>query len=91
MGKTIRAEKKGKKEESKLTGIQSFYIEENENENENDSDDYPEQDSEQYIFDTTNLIKQNILEYVDNGGYSLCEYLDFYNLEKYVKWLLEQT
>ena len=86
MGKTIRVEKKEKKE-SKLTDIQSFYIEENEN----DSDDSPEEDPEQYIVDTTNLIKQNILEYVDNGGYPLCEYLDFYNLEKYVKWLLEQT
>lgn len=66
---------------------QSFYIEENEN----DSDDSPEEDPEQYIVDTTNLIKQNILEYVDNGGYPLCEYLDFNNLEKYVKWLLDQT
>ena len=62
-----------------------------EDSNENDSDDSPEEDPEQYIVDTTNLIKQNILEYVDNGGYPLCEYLDFYNLEKYVKWLLEQT
>lgn len=86
MGKTIRVDKKVKKE-SKPTDIQLFYIEENEN----DSDDSPEEDPEQYIVDTTNLIKQNILEYVDNGGYPLCEYLDFYNLEKYVKWLLEQT
>jgi|694.fasta_scaffold110613_4 hypothetical protein len=86
MGKTIRIEKKVKKE-STLTDIQLFYIEENEN----DSDDSPEDDPEQYIVDTTNLIKQNILEYVDNGGYPLCEYLDFYNLENYVKWLLEQT
>jgi hypothetical protein len=85
MGKTIRVEKK----ESKLIDIQSLYIEENENEN--DSDDYAEEDSEQYIVDTANLIKQNILEYVDNEGYSLCEYLDFYNVEKYVKWLLQQT
>lgn len=85
MGKTIRVEKK----ESKLIDIQSLYIEENENEN--DSDDYAEEDSEQYIVDTTNLIKQNILEYVNNEGYPLCEYLDFYNVEKYVKWLLEQT
>jgi hypothetical protein len=86
MGKTIRIEKKVKKELT-LTDTQLFYIEENEN----DSDDSPEEDPEQYIVDTTNLIKQNILEYVDNGGYPLCEYLDFYNLEKYVKWLLEQT
>ena len=85
MGKTIRVEKK----ESKLIDIQSLYIEENENEN--DSDDYAEEDSEQYIVDTANLIKQNILDYVDNKGYPLCEYLDFYNVEKYVKWLLEQT
>jgi hypothetical protein len=85
MGKTVRVEKK----ESKLIDIQSLYIEENENEN--DSDDYAEEDSEQYIVDTANLIKQNILEYVDNEGYPLCEYLDFYNVEKYVKWLLEQT
>ena len=88
MGKTIRIEKKLKKE-STLTDTQLFYIEENENDNEND--DSPEEDPEQYIVDTTNLIKQNILEYVDNGGYPLCEYLDFYNLENYVKWLLEQT
>ena len=85
MWKTIRVEKK----ESKLIDIQSLYIEENENEN--DSDDYAEEDSEQYIVDTANLIKQNILEYVDNEGYPLCEYLDFYNVEKYVKWLLQQT
>jgi hypothetical protein len=85
MGKTIRVEKN----ESKLIHIQSLYIEENENEN--DSDDYAEEDSEQYIVDTANLIKQNILEYVDNEGYPLCEYLDFYNVEKYVKWLLQQT
>ena len=85
MGKTIRVEKN----ESKLIHIQSLYIEENENEN--DSDDYAEEDSEQYIVDTANLIKQNILEYVHNEGYPLCEYLDFYTIEKYVKWLLEQN
>jgi hypothetical protein len=87
MGKTIRVDKKVKKESTQTTDIQSFYIEENDS----DSNDYPEEDPEQYIVDTANLIKQNILEYVHNEGYPLCEYLDFYTIEKYVKWLLEQN
>jgi len=46
------------------------------------------EDNEIYINETAILIRQKILEYVNDGVYPLCEYLSIDNVENYVKWLL---
>ena len=59
-------------------------------ENENDFDEkYEKEECDLYISETAIIIRNKILEYTDNNFYPLCEYLNFDNIENYIKWLLE--
>ena len=57
---------------------------------ENDFDEkYEKEYSDLYISETSMIIRNKILEYTNNNFYPLCEYLNFDNVENYIKWLLE--
>lgn len=49
-----------------------------------------EEEKNVYMNETARIIRQNILEYADNGGYPLAEYLDIFNVENYLKWLIDK-
>ena len=58
-------------------------------ENENELDEkYEKEYSELYMTETAMIIRNKILEYTDTHFYPLCEYLNFDNVENYIKWLL---
>jgi hypothetical protein len=40
------------------------------------------------VYDTSLEIQKELIKYSQEGGYTLCEYLDFPNIENYVIWLL---
>jgi hypothetical protein len=92
MGKTSRHDaprenKKSKKDiQTYLPFSDNFEInDENEEENENE---YRKEEYKLYINETATILRQKILNYVDKGPYSLCEYLDIDNVENYLSWLL---
>jgi len=53
-----------------------------------ENQEYQKEDNEIYINETAILIREKILEYVNDGVHPLCEYLSIDNVENYVKWLL---
>ena len=56
---------------------------------ENEFDEkYEKEYSELYMTETAMIIRNKILEYTDKNFYPLCEYLNFDNVENYIKWLL---
>lgn len=91
MGKTSRHDtprdtKKNKKDiESYLPFSDDIEI------NDEDDQEYKKEESELYINETATIIRQKILDYVDAGTYSLCEYLDIENVENYLLWLLDKS
>ena len=56
----------------------------------NDDNINNEEQKNIYMNETAIIIRQNILDYVDNGGYSLAEYLDIVNVENYLKFLIDK-
>jgi hypothetical protein len=94
MGKTSRHDtpkenKKSKKDiDTYLAFSENIEINDDEDENENE---YKKEESKLYINETATIIRRKILDYVDNGPYSLCEYLDIDNVENYLLWLLNKS
>jgi uncharacterized membrane protein len=43
------------------------------------------------VYNTSLEIQKELIKYSHEGGYTLCEYLDFSNIENYVKWLLRDN
>jgi hypothetical protein len=52
--------------------------------------EYQKEEDDLYINETANIIRGKIFEYLHDGAYPLCEYLDINNLENYVRWLLSR-
>lgn len=50
--------------------------------------DEEQQDKEKYIIDTAVILRKSLIEYAEQGAWPLCEFLDFTNVENYIKWLL---
>jgi hypothetical protein len=50
--------------------------------------EYKNEYEQEYMVETSDLIREKIFEYVDKNGYELCEFLDNINVENYVSWLL---
>ena len=95
MGKTSRhdAPRETKKSKKDIQTYLPFYdnfeiIDENDEEKENES---KKEEYKLYINETATIIRQKILNYVDKGPYSLCEYLDIDNIENYLSWLLSKN
>lgn len=87
MGKTIK-----EKPMIKNKFNSDYYFEEdilNDVCSENELDEkYEKEYSELYMTETAMIIRNKILEYTDKNFYPLCEYLNFDNVENYIKWLL---
>jgi len=58
-----------------------------ENTEEEQKDEYEKQ--KEYIEETAEIIRERFINYADNCSLPLCEFLDFLNVENYLKWLLE--
>lgn len=41
--------------------------------------------------DTVLLLKKRLIEYSNNSGLSLCEYLDINNIDNYIQWILNNN
>jgi hypothetical protein len=86
----------GKKKENISRFNKKYEVEQylNDSDNEDDinheNDINNEEQKKNYMNETAIIIRQNILDYVDNGGYSLAEYLDIVNVENYLKFLIDK-
>lgn len=66
-------------------------IEEDEEENKA-LEEYNRQKEEEYnkkITEVTVNIQKSLIDYTNHNGLSLCENLDYNNIENYIKWCLE--
>lgn len=92
MGKTSRHDaprenKKSKKDIQTYLPFSDNFEVNDENEEENEIE-YRKEEYKLYINETATILREKILNYVDKGPYSLCEYLDIDNVENYLSWLL---
>ena len=70
-----------------------YYNDIQEDEEENKAlEEYNRQKEEEYnrkITEVTVNIQKSLIDYTKHNGLSLCENLDYKNLENYIKWCLE--
>lgn len=83
----------GKAKEKLIVARNVFYEQmdngkEMEVETEINDDKHILEQEENYIIDTTLLLRRRLLDYVDDEAWPLCEFLDFSNVENYIMWLL---
>jgi hypothetical protein len=55
-------------------------------------EEYNKQKEEEYnrkITEATVNIQKSLIDYTNHNGLSLCENLDYNNIENYIKWCLE--
>ena len=81
---------------SKLTEIaRKNCYEHVDDETEEDIEDEEEEtevvEEDMYIIDTASIIRERLIEYVVDGAYPLCEYLNHENILNFVDWLLTQN
>ena len=46
--------------------------------------------NKEYDYDSAVLLYDKIMEYVKEGYYPICEYLNLNDVERFLKWILEQ-
>jgi len=55
---------------------------------EDNEEEYEKQ--QEYMYETATIIRERLINYADKCNLPLCEFLDFLNVENYVKWLLKE-
>lgn len=63
---------------------------EHEHENESDSEvgHIKQQIEDEYLFETVLELQKALIDFTNDGGYPLCEFLDIQNVENFVNYLL---
>jgi hypothetical protein len=78
----------GKAKQQLIKALDSIYYEENDTIQEKVYDKYMYENDEKHLIDTTIILHKRLTEYAENGAWPLCEFLDFTNVENYIKWIL---
>ena len=66
-------------------------------EHKDDDDDLMEEpmdleyEKEECLIDTAFLIRNRLIRYTEEGAYPLCEFLDYDNVENFLRWVLLQN
>lgn len=82
----IKIIKKSEYDNDSLLIIENVDI--NDDDNDIENVEYTKEYEQEYMVETSDLIREKIIEYVDKNCYDLCEFLDNINVENYVSWLL---
>lgn len=77
----------GKAKRQLMDALNSCYYEDN-NTNQEKVDNYVYENNENHLIDTTILLRKRLIKYAEDEALPLCEFLDFTNVENYIKWLL---
>ena len=46
--------------------------------------------NDEYLVDTSVILRANLIEYAQKGAFPLCEHLDIQNVHNFVIWLLKK-
>ena len=53
--------------------------------------EYKSEEKNIYQLDTSILLRKRLIEYSQNSGSTLCEYLDINNVDNFVEWILKNA
>ena len=90
MGKATRKLSAVRKEEC-FEPIQSKPLEPSSMKNEEEYEiEYETEKKEMYRIETSFLIHKRLMQFVEEGAYPLCEFLDVESIDDFVQWILFQ-